>query len=96
MSRVRRRQYRRNTAEGAWLRRRDYVIATHAGDNLAESTEFWASEPDVPADLRSGLTRYRVLLATDIPHPEIEAERRAEWEDLKARRMAWLREQGIR
>ena len=90
MTRVRRRQSRRHTAEGAWLRRREYVIGGHPGDTLAESSEFWANEPDVPVDLRSGLTRYRVLLATDIPHPEIGAERRAEWEDLKARRLAWL------
>lgn len=96
MSRVILLQYRRNTAEGAWLRRREHDIGGHPGDDLAESSEFWANEPDVSDELRSILTRYRVLLATDVPHPEIEAERRAQWADLKARRLAWLVEHGYR
>ena len=99
MTRARRRQSRQLTEAAEWARRRDDVLAYNAGDALAECTQFWEREPDVPDELRpveGGPSRYWHILATDIPHPEIEAERRAQWLDLKARRMAWLREKGYR
>ena len=93
---VRQRQRRAHAAtqDLAWIREREECLRYWPGELLAECPQFWARE-QVPDDLRRG-SRYDAILSTTIPHPEIEAERRAAWADLKARRLAWLREHDYR
>ena len=90
MTRARRRQQRQHTADAEWLRRREAVLAGHPGDHLLEATEFWASEPDVPADLRRDPYRWRDVLAP----PDVAEQTRAKRTDLLERRMVWLEANG--
>ena len=92
MTRARRRKARSHTADAEWLRRRDYVISSHAADALVECREFWQNEPDVPADLREDPLSWRHLLAPEQLRSEIVERREA----LLAARRAWLAEHGDR
>ena len=92
MTRARRRKARIQTEDAEWQRRREYILRWWPGDSLAECLRFWQREPGIPDALHSKKTRYRVLTVTG--NAAVEAERRAECDDLKARPMAWLRERG--
>jgi hypothetical protein len=97
MTRARRRKARTMTADAEWLRRREDVLAVWRGDDLADCAEFWQREPDVRAELRADEPGpYSHLLATDIPHPDIEAEIKARRDQLVARRLDWLAKAGYR
>jgi len=92
MSRAKRRRTRTMTESGEWARRRDYVLRHWAGDELLECGEFWASEPDVPDELRSDPDRWRHLLAP----PDVAAAIIARRAEMLAARRAWLVEHDYR
>ena len=79
------------------IRSRMSNIQYWPGDELVNCREFWQREPGVPDALRSKLTRHRTIpvypAAEDSP---AVLAIKAEWEQLKADRLAWLRENGYR